>query len=205
VVDGAVFTEISHTGTGVRNSAVMLGAGSGNVLRNVHVGQVSGGVDCSAYHWPEEANQNVGGNVWVFEDNTSEIQNDPDCHGIFVWQNDSNPHVVTNFTGDGIDHGAYGNVYHYENMDVPYVEVHAVGWSLANSTIGDVILRRHQFEGTVTFSNTTVTGAILLSDAPSGSQIQPVHLVITGNASCSQVVNVNPHPETTVTINGDDC
>jgi len=148
---------------GFKLGAYILGAGSGNkitnsVARNVAPSHIK---DCAGFHWPETANHNVGGNVWVFKNNRSEASQ---CHGIFVWQNDSNHHIIDGFVGvpsgsglggvaGGIDHGAYGNKYDYRNVDVPYIEVHAVGWKLSDSSVGEVYVKSHVFAGKVDFFN----------------------------------------------------
>lgn len=187
--------------TNVRLTGFVLGAGSGNVIRNSHGENIAGRVDCSAFHWPEHANQNVGGNVWVFENNTGSSA----CHGIMVWQNDSNLHIVDGFSGGGIDHGAYGNNYDYRNVDVPYVEVHAVGWVLSNSDVGEIILRPHRFSGSVTFTNITSTG-ITVVDAPAGGTNQPITFnVDSSNLTCGDVDFANPHPDTRVLLDGVEC
>lgn len=202
---------------GFRLSCFELNAGSGNVIRN----SVARGVrpshvkDCSGFQWPEAANQNIGGNVWVFENNRAEAS---PCHGIFVWQNDSNLHIIDGFVslptdseigpfgGGGIDHGAYGNNYDYRNVDVPYVEIHAEGWVMSDSTVGNVRLLRHVGEGDVVWTNVAIAGIIDVADAPSGSALSPIHFYINGGGnSCSQVVWSNPHPDTRVIIEGVEC
>jgi len=141
---------------GHRVAGFRLGAGSGNVVRNSAATNISGGKDCAGYHWPEDANQNRGGNVWVFSNNRS---SSPDCHGIFVWQNDSGSHVISGFVGQGVDQGAYSNRYQYRSIDVPYVEVHALGWSVVNSTVDHVLVSGHNQSaagGVVTFDNVAI-------------------------------------------------
>lgn len=201
VIEGAFVDGVTFRNDRFRLAGFQLGAGSGNAVRNSHGQNIHGTVDCAAFHWPESANQNIGGNVWVFESNTGTS----DCHGVFVWQNDSNPHVVSDFTGGGIDHGAYSNVYHYERVTVPYVEVHATGWTMTDSAVGVVILRPHQIAGTVTWTNVAIT-SIRVEDAPAGSADEPVTFTMTGtNATCTNVVWTNPHPMTQVILNGVEC
>jgi hypothetical protein len=207
VIDGALCDGVTNgpgDTRGFRLSCYSLGAGSGNVIVNSHAQRVqpSHVVDCSGYHWPEGANQNVGGNVWIFEDNTF---SDSPCHGIFVWQNDSNHHIIDGFSGGGIDHGAYGNNYDYRRVDVPYLEIHAVGWVMSDSEVGRIILRPHTFAGSVTLTNTTGSG-VEVRDAPSGTADEPITLQINGtNLTCDDVAWVNPHPDTLVSINGVVC
>ena len=188
-------------------AAFLLGAGSGNsitnsVARNVAASHLK---DCAGFRWPESANGNVGGNVWVFKNNRSEASG---CHGIFVWQNDGNHHIIDGFVGvpsgsglrdvgGGIDHGAYANKYDYRNVDVPYVEVHAVGWKLSNSSVGEVYVNSHVFAGKVDFFNVQLD-VIRMQDA--GGK-QGVDLIINGgNATCGVVLWENPHPDSRVII-----
>lgn len=197
LVDGVV----DEDGPNERNQeGVVLGAGSGNVMRNSRVVNVSGRRNCAAYVWNEAANQNVGGNVWTFEDNHGES----DCFGIFVWQNDGNLHEVTGFTGDGISHGAYKNFYHYENVDVPEVVVHAAGWTMVDSHAGDVILRRHKADDPVEWANVTLSSLTVKDRGESGDVGIP--FVVDGtNLACSEVEWVDPHPDTQVSLNGQEC
>jgi hypothetical protein len=88
------------------------------ITDSVAVG-VLGGVTSSGFHWPESANTNDGSpNVWEFHGNVAHNNRDS---GIFVWQNDENPHLVEDFVGYrngryGVDHGAYFNDYHYDRI-----------------------------------------------------------------------------------------
>jgi hypothetical protein len=207
IINGALCDGVTNApgdDRGFRLSCYTLGAGSGNVIVNSHAQRVqpSHVVDCSGFHWPEGANQNVGGNVWVFEDNTF---SDSPCHGIFVWQNDSNLHIIDGFSGGGIDHGAYGNNYDYRHVDVPYLEIHAVGWVMSDSEVGRIILRPHTFAGSVTLTNTT--GSVVeVRDAPSGTADEPIILHVNGtNLTCGDVQWVSPHPDTMVFIDGVVC
>lgn len=193
LVDG-VTNEVGDD-RGFRLGGVDLKHGRGNSISNSVVMNVrpSHPKDCAAYLWGED-----GSGVWRFENN----HGDSSCHGIFVWQNNSQTHVIDGFSGGGIDHGAYGNDYVYRNVDVPYVEIHAKGWSMVDSIVDRVISRRHQFAGSVTFDRVTVTGQVILDD--SGSQ--PVDLLFNDSAiSCEQVVRPNAHPESDVVIDGVAC
>jgi hypothetical protein len=219
IVDGMVVDGVTNTpgdNRGFLLAAYTLGAGSGNVIRNSEAHNVTPShvKDCSGFDWPAKAAGNPGGNVWVFENNS--FSGGP-CHAIFVWQNDGNHHIIDGFVGTpspskinetgvggGIDHGAYGNDYDYRNVTVPYVEVHAVGWVLSDSDVGEIILRKHAFAGTVTFTNTTAT-RILVADAPI-SNGQPITFTVNGtNLTCDDVDWANPHPETRVVIDGVEC
>lgn len=114
---------------GFRLSGFDLGGGLGNtVVGSVAVGIV-GGQDAAGYEWISGR----GDSVWTFHDN---IAHNNKFHGIFTWQNGHELHVVEDFVGyynsvSGIDHGAYGNRYHYRDItlygnEVSGVQVHAV-------------------------------------------------------------------------------
>ena len=113
-------------GTRIRLSAFRLEAGTGN--RAVHC--VAAGIDggtsgnqCNGFHWPESANNNVGGTVWDFHHNS--VHNSR-AVGFFSWQNDAQfdpTHihevldlVAYNCVMAGVDHGAYVNKYHWRRM-----------------------------------------------------------------------------------------
>lgn len=183
-----------------RNSAFFLSAGSGNVIRNSVARNVQGGDDCAGFHWPEEAAGNVGGSVWRFVNNTSVGST---CHGIFVWQNDEQTHLVENFTGNGVEHGAYRNAYEYRNLNVPYFEIHALGLrQVTGGSVGKVVIRSHNVEGgPVTFSNVSVSS---VSVADNGDHPGIFHFNGTG-ISCSNVSFNNPHPNTKVMVDGTEC
>jgi len=74
-----------------------------------------GRTPAGAFHWPSTVNHDP--NVWRFEDC---VAHNNKVNGIYVWQNDSNPHVIERFTAyhngkAGIEQGAYANPYHYRN------------------------------------------------------------------------------------------
>lgn len=90
--------------------AFRLSGGDNNTMRNCVAAASGKGRDKSGVHWRH------GTGVWDFADNTFH-----NCSpfGVHVWQNQSHhPHPVErattyhNQTAD-IDHGAYGNLYHY--------------------------------------------------------------------------------------------
>ena len=130
-----------------------------------------------------------------------------------MWQNDENHHIIDGFVGvpfgsglngvgGGIDHGAYGNNYDYRNVDVPYIEIHAHGWRVSDSSVGEVYVHKHQSAGTVTFTN-VLLGVIHMNDAAGKGGVD---LVINGgNATCGVVLWENPHPDSRVIINGVAC
>jgi hypothetical protein len=104
------------------------------VVDSVAVGVQSAGGDNAGFTWPGTEQ-----GVWGFEGN---LAHNNDGLGIFVWQNNSDSHVVASFTAfhnskPGISHGAYRNSYVYRDLtllandlrrggDVA-VESHAVG------------------------------------------------------------------------------
>lgn len=180
-------------------SAYVLGAGSGNEIRNSQALNVAGGSNCSGFHWWSKANQNIGGSSWVFDNNTAAS---PDCHGIRVWQNDFSPHLIQNYTGDGVDHGAYKNVYHYENVDVPYFVGHALGWSMANSHVGTMTMLKHtQLGDPITITDTTID-LFRLADAARN----PGTYILNGtNVTCGTIDYADPHPDSAVIIDGQEC
>lgn len=184
----------------LRMSAFQLGAGLGNTVRNSVARNVTGGKNCSGFNWPEiNIHQPT---VWTFANNESY---GPVCHGIFVWQNDADVHIVDGFTSNkGIQHGAYNNLYEYRNVDVPYVMVDAVGWSVTSGAVGQVRARPHQNEGTVTFSDVTVD-SMTIENAGNGGTTAG-HYVFTGTGlQCGAVQWIQVVPGTTVTIDSADC
>ena len=200
LVDG-VTPEADHRG--FRLAGFVLGAGSGNEISNSAAINVGGQKDCAAFQWPEAASQNVGGNVWTFTNNFGTSN----CHGIFVWQNDGNRHVIDGFRGGGIDHGAYGNKYEYRNIDVPYVELHADGWTITSGSIDTVIAQRHRSGdglAIIRISETQVGRLIINNATDSGDVKGEYHFTNTG-MTCTDVEYRNVVPGTRVIIDGSEC
>lgn len=100
---------------GYRLTGFNLGIGTGcSITDCVSVG-VQGNVNASGFLWPEAAVSSP--KLWVFKRN---IAHNNKVAGIFVWQNNPDPHVVEDFVcyhngQDGIQHGAYSNGYVYRN------------------------------------------------------------------------------------------
>ena len=191
-------TNAAGDNRGFRLSAFELGAGVGNVVRDsvaFHV-DPSHRKDCSGFQWPEiHHNQPL---TWGFENNAS-FQSD--CNGIFVWQNNSQDHLIDGFIGDGIDHGAYTNDYIYRNVDVEFVEVHAVGWTMRDSHAGTIYSKRHQFSGSVYFINVDAD-RVVIQDGGGGS----ASLFFTDtNLTCSDVEVQSKAGGSQVFINGSSC
>jgi hypothetical protein len=199
LVDGVVPREGDR---GIRLAGFLLGAGSGNVIRNSAGINIHGNRDCSAFHWPEWANLNIGGNVWNFRDNFGES----DCHGIFVWQNGPNMHPIDGFSGGTISHGAYNNRYIYSNFDVTEVIIHARGWRMENGQAGDVTALKHQ-NGTwptATFDNVTIE-SFTVNNAENGGS-NPGQYILNGSGlGCEDIVYANALPGTEVVLDGKKC
>lgn len=189
---------------GIRTAGFQLGAGKGNVVKNSVATNVTGGKDCSGFHWPEDANQNVGGTVWVFVNNSSYS---PDCHGTFVWQNDEGHHVINGFSGSGIDHGAYVNKYEYRNVNVPYFEVHALGWlGVTGGSVGDVYVGEHNLPSLdpIVFQDVQVKSVVVNNSDGNNDNPSILDFNNTG-LTCDKVDFQNVVPGTKVRINGTEC
>lgn len=193
------------TGGHHRNSGFALRGGVGHQIFNSAAFNISGGSDCSGFHWPESTGSPA---VWLFEDNMSFSSN---CNGIFVWQNDDEDHIIDGFTGSGIHHGAYRNLYVYRNVDVPYLELNATsrdnvpGRSLTfeNSSLGDITLSEGVQAGNPTIMNNVTISSITVADGPNGAP-KILHVTNT-NLMCVGVTFPNPHPDTEVWIDGEEC
>lgn len=186
---------------GFRLAAFELGAGKGNAVRNSVARNIEPGSpkDCSGFGWPELANTQP--TTWGFKNNATYAS---DCHGIFVWQNNQDTHIVDGFRGDQISHGAYNNRYDYRNVDVEGVIVHAVGWSITGGHVGDVLGVRSQFDGTVTFQNVSVDSFTVDNRGSDGKAVHYRFRNVTG-IGCGSVDYDSVVPGTRVTINGTSC
>lgn len=190
---------------GWRLAGFNLGAGSGNVIRNsVAINVAPSHVkECSGFHWPGKANHNDGGNVWVFTNNRSHSAKG--CHGIFVWQNDGNKHIVEGFSGDGIEHGAYTNNYEYRNVDVPYVKVHAAGVRVVGGRIGTVFAERHRNDKTPTAELRDVSiGRFVINNGGKG-EVPGTYVLTNTGLTCDDIEVTSILSGTRVTIDGEDC
>jgi hypothetical protein len=101
---------------GLRLSGFVLAMGEGQRLRRCVAFAVQGGRDASGYIWPEAGDSGL----WEFTDN---IAHNNAHAGIFVWQNNGEPHTIDRFTAynngsSGIRQGAYQNAYHYADLDL---------------------------------------------------------------------------------------
>lgn len=201
LVDGV---DAASGSRGFRLAGFLLGAGSGNSIRNSAAINVSPGhiKDCAGFQWPEHANGNTGGNVWTFVNNYS--RNPSGCHGIFVWQNDSNSHLIDGFSGAGIDHGAYKNFYEYVNVNVPYFEVHAAGVKVKGGSVDIVSTRSHRSDvvPTAEFTGTSIRRFIVQN----GNGEEPGHYVLNNTGlTCGDIEYENALSGTTVMVDGTEC
>lgn len=163
---------------GYRLAAYRLGAGepNSNVLRDSVAAGVQGSKNASGYLWPEHSQ-----GIWQFFGN---VAHNNKVDGIFVWQNNSNPHVITDYIGysnggAGIDHGAYRNGYTYEDV---LLERNSIGVRhLANAvadgqvwegltTSEDVRLLHHNLpgEGEVVYTDLVLVGDAVVRVDESG-------------------------------------
>jgi len=95
---------------GYRLAGFLLGAGSGNVVKDSVAVGVRGSADACGFIWPEGSE-----GIWTFHDNLAHNNTE---HGIFTWQNTGKTHLIERFVGyhnvgAGISHGAYNNGYEY--------------------------------------------------------------------------------------------
>lgn len=166
----------------------LLGAGTGNVVRDCVATAVSGSPNASGFHWPSQAN--LQPNVWVFEDSVAHNNN---VNGIFVWQNTGTQgHFIDRFVGyhngkTGSNHGAYSQSgYHYRDtiftangeadvkqhaqVTLPEHRLEETRLSFERVTFGSVVplkLVIHQLEGTLPtlYLDCNFAGAIEVDDA----------------------------------------
>jgi hypothetical protein len=99
---------------GYRLAGFMVNEGQRNTIRDSVAVGVQGNIDASGFIWPEVPEHGV----WNFS--RGNISHNNKVDGLFGWQNDREPHVIADFVSyhngeAGVDHGAYGNVYHYES------------------------------------------------------------------------------------------
>lgn len=187
---------------GFRLSAFNLGAGRGNIIRNSVARNVkpSSPKDCSGFHWPELHHDQPSS--WTFTNNASFNSL---CNGIFVWQNDSQTHTINGFKGDGIDHGAYVNTYDYRNINVDFVEVHALSWSVTGGSIGVVKVFRHALRADpVVFSDVTID-RFIINNADDGGHVPGTYVLSNTGLACADIEYVSVVPGTVVRIDGIDC
>jgi hypothetical protein len=105
---------------GYQLSGFTMATGSNMTIRESVAVGVQGNANANGFRWPEQNNMNPL-NVWNFSGNNMAHNNNAD--GIFVWQNDGNRHVISDFVAynngeTGIDHGAYTNAYQYKNIQL---------------------------------------------------------------------------------------
>ena len=181
-----------------RVAGFVLGDGAENVLRNSAAINISGGADCSGFHWPEKAES-----TWTFRNNYSMSQ---DCHGIFVWQNNVNTHVIDEFNGGGISQGAYRNSYEYAHVDVAYFVLHAAGITVRDSLIGTVIAQQHRntAQPTGVFENVTIEHFIV-ANADNSGEVPGMYVLTNTGLECGDIEYQKVVPGTQVIIDGSKC
>lgn len=180
-------------GDRLRLSGFELSGGDGNVIRDSVAVGVQGSREASGFGWASGVN-----GVWEFSGN---VAHNNRYDGMFVWQNNSNPHVVEDFVSyrngnAGLDHGAYGNVYHVRDglsMDNRIgIRVHALSrderlqrWE--NITVRAhtaVVIRRHRTSGyPIRFRGLTLqsTDTAVVFDEASGHPSRTIWLDCTVN------------------------
>jgi hypothetical protein len=106
----ASYVRFDPEGEGYRLAGFFLGLGNGNKILDCVASGVQGYRGAAGFSWPEMLQTSV----WEFKRNVAHH-----CRhaGLFVWQNNDDPHVIEDFVcyrnAVGIDHGAYGNSYEY--------------------------------------------------------------------------------------------
>lgn len=199
VYDHALAHTVTPAASGKHRLTGFMLRGGDNTVKNSAAVNIKGGSDCSGFHWPENAGPNA---VWTFTNNHS---SSPDCNGIFVWQNDDEPHIINGFTGSGIDHGAYSNEYQYNNVKVDHLQIQALGWTINNSTIGDVTTHAHNDSAkgkTTTITNTQIKTFTI----DNGNGKAPGNYILNNtNLTCNDIKYTSTYPGTQITINGTTC
>jgi hypothetical protein len=145
---------VSMNGVDSAQTGMMLNMGDGNVARDNVAVYASGGDFHSrgAFEWNTDSE-----GIWTFENNLAHSS----AAGVFVWQNTSFNHVISNFESYnnrlGIMHGAYGNSYTYRHgyhYNSP-VQVEATSGN-SNGVVFD----------SITFDAAGADYAILFHDSP---------------------------------------
>lgn len=195
-------TNCSGDDRGFRLSAFELGAGKGNTIKNSVARNVnpSHAKDCAGFHWPELSNKQPSS--WTFTNNASYGSK---CNGIFVWQNDSETHIINGYKGDGIDHGAYINRYDYRNVDVEFVEIHALGWTITGGHIGTLTAFRHTLEGNPVVITDVDVDKFIVNNASNGGTLASTYVLNNTGLACSDIQYQSVVPGTNVKINGSNC
>lgn len=146
------------------------------VTDSVAVG-IQGNVSSAGFHWPSNTNGNQN-NKWNF---TGNVAHNNRTSGIRVWHNDNNDHVISGFVAYrngkfGIDHGAYGNRYRYEDV-VSFQNgeagIHSTAGSAGrlqqvwhNVDTDSILLGHHQLSAStpVLFDGLTLRGKIVVDE-----------------------------------------
>ncbi len=175
-----------------RMSGFSLGRGDRNMLINSVAVGIQGGVDSSGIKWPPQPTcprdhpdfiRLEHNGIWNFQDNLSHNNSN---NGIFVWQNAKAAHFVEKFRAyhngkSGIEHGAYGNTYRYDAMQLYKNGGAAKGEnrsaSVINHTASDI-------DDVKTFSGQRLTFSNMVLD---GAGVAEYGLIIAGHAQGSNI------------------
>lgn len=95
-------------------SGFFVGRQNGNIYRDNAAVGILGNEICSGFKWPEFSHATA-------DFSGPNVAHNTNCTGINAWQNDSMPHIIRDFVAyhnrwTGILHGAYVNLYRYENV-----------------------------------------------------------------------------------------
>ncbi len=161
--DVAALVQVDPEYRGYELTGFTIAEGLRNTLHDCVAVGVQGNIDASGFTWPEGVNDS---GIWNFSKGNIAHNNKVD--GIFAWQNDHQPHVIANFVAyhngeAGIDHGAYGNAYHYENSTLygnGEVALHLKGVGTGVDEFGHLRLR---FDN-MTFDGGGLSSSLILSD-----------------------------------------
>ena len=114
LIDHALAAKVDDNGnTSLAGFRLSEGVDDTNELRNSVAVGVEGYTQSSGFAWKQ------GTNTWKFSNN---LAHNNKINGIFVWQNDKRPHIISNFDAyynrNGVRHGAYKNHYRYQNLNL---------------------------------------------------------------------------------------
>lgn len=201
-------------------SGFVLGEGRNlSVTDSVAVG-VQGNSTASGFHWPATANGNRN-NVWEFRGN---VAHNNRVSGIFVWQNDTNDHVVEDFVGYnngafGIDHGAYGNNYTYDGITLfgngeAGIRTKAAATdrpqTWRNIETDGILIAEHALDGTVptVFEDTVLRDSIVVDERgeqPSAQTLYEFRNVTRADGSALSRDDFQVHHQVSdITVHGPD-
>jgi hypothetical protein len=159
---------------GYRLTGFWLGAGRGSRITQCTASGVQGNLDSSGFLWPEGSS-----GVWDF---SNCVAHNNTRHGIFVWQNDTDAHVIDRFAairngGSGISHGAYLNGFAYQDLWLVGNSEGGVKLAASSSKNRRVRIRRVSIDGehsnepamTLSHHNLAARGATVIQDVRASS------------------------------------